>query len=273
METEKLTIEPSVSVIMPNYNCGEYIAESIASVCQQTYQNWELLIYDNGSEDESVDIIKQFAAKDNRIKLIPFQQAIPKGAAYARNMCLEHSNADYIAFLDADDLWKQDKLARQIRFMQAHAIDFSYTHYTIINARGEMIVKECIKEAKTIYNKALRGHEIGLLTVVIRNSARLGKVRFPTPQPNKEFHEDTALWFKLLQKIEAAYLFDEYLTLYRCHKDSKNFNKLTSIRYFYRTLRYSERFSTLKSIGYLLRYIAHGVLRKGKRVILSYLRA
>lgn len=273
MEKEANYQEPLVSIIMPNYNCAKYIAGSINSVCQQTYQNWELLIYDNGSTDNSLDIITDFVKQDPRVRHIAIQNNIPKGAAYARNVCLNNTKGEYIAFLDSDDLWTPDKLAKQIRFMQKEDIIFSYTHYTIINSEGKQITTEIAREQKTTYKKALHGHEIGLLTVIIRNTPVLGKINFPVPPANREFHEDTALWLKILQKIECAYLLNENLALYRCHKGSKNFNKLRSILYFYRILRYSENFSAPTAAFYLARYIIHGILHKGRRIVISYLYA
>ena len=117
-----------VSVITPAFNSGRFIAETINSVLSQTYQNWELIIVDDGSTDETVRIVKSFQEKDNRIKL--FENESNKGSAFSRNLALRNAKGKWIAFLDSDDIWHPEKLEKQIKFMTENNCHFSFRHTT-----------------------------------------------------------------------------------------------------------------------------------------------
>jgi teichuronic acid biosynthesis glycosyltransferase TuaG len=120
-----------ISIITPNYNCAQYISQTIESVLTQTYQNWEMLIVDDCSTDGSYEIALKYAAKDNRIKVYHMDQN--SGAAACRNKAIELSQGDYLAFLDSDDLWLPKKLEKQLRFMIENDCDFSFTEYEQVN--------------------------------------------------------------------------------------------------------------------------------------------
>ena len=116
---------------MPNYNCSRFLAQTIDSVISQTYQEWELLIVDDKSTDDSVSIIQKYQEKDSRIKL--FINKTNSGASYSRNTALLNTKGVYIAFLDSDDLWVPNKLEKQVKFMNDNNCDFSYTEYSLID--------------------------------------------------------------------------------------------------------------------------------------------
>ena len=120
-----------VSVITPAFNSGRFVSETINSVLSQTYQNWELIIVDDGSTDETVKIVKSFQEKDNRIKL--FENESNKGSAFSRNLALRNAKGKWIAFLDSDDVWHPEKLEKQIKFMTENNCLFSYTNYSEID--------------------------------------------------------------------------------------------------------------------------------------------
>ena len=123
-----------VSIIMPNYNSARFIEESINSVINQTYKNWELIICDDNSTDNSKDIAKNYESGDQRIKVI--QNKFKKGAPGARNSCIEFSSGKYIAFLDSDDIWYPNKLDLQVSFMKDNNYDFVYSYHDLINESG-----------------------------------------------------------------------------------------------------------------------------------------
>ena len=124
--------EDLVSIIMPSYNTGKFIKETINSVLNQTYNNWELIIVDDCSTDDTEEIVN--AIKDNRIKFL--KNSTNSGAAISRNKAIKEAKGKWIAFLDSDDLWKKEKLEKQIRFMEENHYDFSYTNYTEIDEEG-----------------------------------------------------------------------------------------------------------------------------------------
>ena len=125
-----------VSIIMPSYNCGKYVEDTIRSVQAQTYQNWEIVFVDDCSGDDTVKKVQALRAKDSRIKL--FQNRGNLGAAMSRNHALQEANGRWIAFLDSDDLWEPTKLEKQIAFMKNNGYGFSYTRYQEIDSLGNL---------------------------------------------------------------------------------------------------------------------------------------
>ena len=130
-----MTNQPLVSIITPCYNSACFVSDTILSVLNQTYQNWELLITDDGSTDASVSIVNSFIAKDNRIYLFKIENG---GAAIARNSSIKHAKGKYIAFLDSDDLWLPTKLEKQIFFMESNNYTISYTSYQRMTEVGKV---------------------------------------------------------------------------------------------------------------------------------------
>ena len=163
MREENLKNEPLVSIITPLYNCEKYIEETILSVINQTYKNWEMIIVDDYSKDKGAEIVRKYRKIDSRIKL--YKNEINQGVSFTRNRAIDLSLGKYIAFLDSDDLWKKEKLEKQISFMEENNIVLSYTGYEKINSdgslRGEIKVPE-----KLDYNELLKNCLIGFLTAV-----------------------------------------------------------------------------------------------------------
>ena len=126
-----------VSIIMPSYNCGVFVEESIRSVQAQTYQNWEIIFMDDCSKDDTFSVVNAIREKDNRIKF--FQNISNSGAAVSRNNALREAKGRWIAFLDSDDIWEPTKLEEQIRFMEENGYAFSYTGYQEIDSDGELL--------------------------------------------------------------------------------------------------------------------------------------
>ena len=126
--------QPLVSIIMPSYNAENYIAESIQSVLHQTYSNWELIITDDCSNDQTPAIVQSFCRQDSRIDFVIAQQH--SGIAGTRNQCLSRAKGRFVAFLDNDDLWYPEKLEKQVRFLTENAYPFAYSEYELMNEDG-----------------------------------------------------------------------------------------------------------------------------------------
>ena len=131
--------QPLISIITPCYNCEQYIAESIQSVLAQTHQNWEMIIVDDCSTDESYEIAMEYAKKDRRIKV--YRMEHNSGAAVCRNKAIESSKGEYLAFIDSDDIWLPEKLEKQLKFMHESGCNFSFTEYEQIDEQGGEIGK------------------------------------------------------------------------------------------------------------------------------------
>ena len=219
METTKQDIQQNklkdyglVSIIMPNYNSGKYISESIESVLAQTYENWELIVVDDCSSDDSIEVIKSYS--DPRIKLI--QNEKNSGAAISRNNAIAVASGEFIAFLDSDDLWTTDKLQRHLEFMVDNDKPFSCTSYSVVKDGSDKVVVFSPKKDEYRYEDILKHCYIGCSTVIY-NAKVLGKVYMPT---RAEKREDLACWLQILKRKINVTCFHENLTTYRVHGKS-----------------------------------------------------
>lgn len=223
-----------VSIVTPNYNCGKYIAETIESVRNQTYTNWEMLIVDDCSTDNSVAIAQSYAQKDSRIHVLI--QSKNSGAALARNRALDEARGEYIAFLDSDDLWLPEKLEKQVSFMRANNCDFCFTEYEHIDEDGNSlnIVAKVIKHLT--YTKMLLHCWPGCLTVMY-NQEITGKITIPDIKKNN----DHALFLRVLTCCSNACGIPELLAKYRIRKGSISRKKFEIIQYYIKTLHEFEK--------------------------------
>lgn len=238
-----------VSVIMPTYNCGSFIAESIESVIAQTYTNWELVITDDCSADNTAEVVSAYMAKDDRIKYFRLEKNA--GPAGARNRSIEEAKGDYIAFLDSDDLWTPDKLEKQLAFMNANGINFCCTAYGRIDEAGAPLEKVSHPLRRADYNTVLyRSNPCGNSTVIF-NAAAIGKFFVPDIRKRNDF----ALWLQVLKKEKYVYGFDEILCKYRIRSGSVSSNKLSLLKYHWFLYRKIEKLSIPKSIFALICWV------------------
>ena len=166
-----------VDIIMPNYNKGKYLQSSIQSIIEQTFENWRLIVLDNNSKDNSVDILNQFKV-NKKIEIIILKKN--KGAAFSRNLGLRLSNSEFIAFLDSDDYWHKNKLEKQIEFMRSNQVDFSYTNYTPFSEINGQInfKKEISPKANYNFKKFIHDTSIATSTMIVRKNL-VNNIKFP----------------------------------------------------------------------------------------------
>ncbi len=233
---------PLVSIIMPAYNVEDYIHESIASVLHQTYNNWELLIIDDASTDNTLSIINTF--KDVRIIIYSLNKN--KGVANARNYGIDKCKGRFIAFLDADDLWTNDKLQLQTEFMLQNNFYFTFTWYhSFKDAQNTKHKKLITAPASVSFHQLLKNNIIGCLTAMY-DSSYLGKKYFP----ELKMRQDYALWLSILKNGVYAHCLPESLALYRIRKTSLTAKKLSVLKYNWKLLRQHQNLSLLQSIYY-----------------------
>lgn len=240
---------PSVSVITPTYNAAGLVRATIDSVFSQTFPDWEMIIVDDHSTDNTFDILTSYVEKDSRIRPILQKQGI-KGPAEARNLAIENAQGRFIAFLDSDDLWHPQKLEKQIGFMEAEQEAFTYTRYYKIDQSSKIIgAFEDIPERLT-YKDLLKTCPIGCLTAVY-DTACFGKVYMPDIPRGQDY----GLWLRLLKIHPAARLLPETLAYYRTGQEnsvsSKKFRKAASL---WRLYRDHEEMSPLMAAFHLARY-------------------
>lgn len=223
-----------ISIITPVYKCENLIGETIKSVIAQTYQNWEMILVDDCSPDNSVAIIKKYAEKDNRIKYIKLEEN--SGAAIARNKALKESTGRFIAYLDADDLWKKEKLEKQVKFMLDNNYAFTCTDYEKIDENGKSLNKVIRIPQKVDYNLFLRNtiiQTVGVMVDIKLTGKELLKM------PNIRRRQDAATWCQLLKNGFDCYEMPESLSYYRVVSNSLSSNKFKAIKmnwYWYRKI-------------------------------------
>ncbi|MFC9447526.1 glycosyltransferase family 2 protein [Bacillus cereus] len=243
-----------VSIITPSYNASSFIKETIQSVQSQTYTNWEMIIIDDVSKDNTCELIKEEIKKDNRIRLIELQENC--GAAIARNTGINNAKGKYVAFLDSDDLWLPEKLEKQLEFMQNNDIAFSFTSYQIMNQDGTLTDKVLHVPEKINYNGLLKNTIIGCLTVML-DIEKLGRVQMP----NIRTRQDTATWLKILRQGHYAYGLDEVLSKYRKVENSISSKKFKMAKMNWKLYREIEELSIPKSAWCFINYALNGVVK------------
>ncbi|PLS04332.1 glycosyltransferase family 2 protein [Neobacillus cucumis] len=244
--------QPLVSIITPVYKAEKFIAETIKSVQQQTYENWEMILVNDVSPDNSVKIINTFAEADSRIRLVNLEEN--SGAAVARNTAIKFSKGKYIAFLDSDDLWHPDKLMKQIRFMEKGNLPFSFTAYEIMEENGTRTGKIVHVPDNIDYDGLLKNTIIGCLTVVL-NKETIGHIEMV----NIRTRQDFVLWLDILKRGHLAYGLDETLAYYRKVEGSISNNKIKAAKRNWYVYRKIEKLSLLKSITSFTGYAYHAI--------------
>ncbi|HFR3592196.1 glycosyltransferase family 2 protein [Streptococcus suis] len=234
-----------VSIVMPTYNCGRYISKTIESILAQTYQNWELIIVDDQSTDNTKDIVDGYVESDSRIKyhLLPENS----GAAVARTEAMKRSKGEFIAFCDSDDLWIPSKLTKQLEFMEKNNVFFSCTSYEQIDETDFPLGKIVKSVKKVSYNRLLLDCPVGNSTVMY-NVSKMGKFEVP----NIRKRNDDALWLKMLKVEPYIHGIPDVLMQYRIRKNSISSNKVDLIKYHWKLYRDIEHLSIVRSVFHIL---------------------
>lgn len=247
-----------VSIIMPSYNTGKFIAETLNSVLAQTYENWEIIIVDDCSTDNTDEVVAQFLS-DERIKY--FKNEKNSGAAVSRNRALREAKGKWIAFLDSDDLWTPDKLEKQVGFMEKNSYHFSYTNYSEIDEESKPLGRSVTgpkKISKTgMYNYCWPG----CLTVMY-DAEVVGLIQIEDIKKNNDY----AMWLKVCKKAKC-YLLNEELAFYRKRRGSiSNHSYKALIKWHYKLFREAEGKNAIVSAFNTCRNLGFGFIKKVKYV-------
>lgn len=256
-------MEALVSIITATYNSEEFIEDTVQSVLNQTYTNWELIIIDDASRDNTFSIISEYAPMHSNIKI--FQNGNNQGAAITRNRGIKEAKGDFIAFLDGDDLWKPQKLEKQLKFMLDNNADVSFSSYDLMDESGNFLCKTVKALPKLEYKKFLKCNYIGNLTGIY-NTKALGKIY----APDLRKRQDWLLWLKAVKASnKPAFGMEESLALYRVRKNSISSNKFDLLKYNYLVYRVGLAYSILKSLYYLTVFLFEYFFVKSKQTVTS----
>lgn len=226
-----------VSIIMPAYNSEHYILNAIKSVMEQSYENWELIIIDDHSSDSTLSVISKI--EDNRLVIIPLNEN-SGSPSYPRNVGLTHANGEFIAFLDADDIWYNNKLQTQVNYMEINNVDFTCSGYDLIE--NGTIISDYIPPLLVDYKRLLKMNTVGCLTAMCRHDL-LSNLEFPHCG-----HEDYALWLKILKNVKEVHGINEKLARYTVMKNSVSSNKFKVFLFYWNIYRNEEGFSISKTM-------------------------
>ena len=241
-----------VSIIMPNYNCEKFVGETIKSVINQTYTNWEILFVDDCSTDNSIKIAESF--KDNRIRI--FKNEKNSGAAVSRNWALREAKGEYIAFLDSDDIWVPEKLEKQIKFMEEKGYAFTYSDYKI-TMNGQPLPYVYFAPNKVNRRKLFNYCYFSTITVIY-DREKVGLIQIEDLKKNNDY----ALWFEALKKVDA-YRYPECLATYCKHGNSiSSGSKFKLIKHHYILFRKGLKKSKFVSVLLTTNNLFFGVLKK-----------
>lgn len=241
-----------VSIITPMYNSEKYIIDTYYSVKNQTYENWEWLVIDDNSKDESYQKILKLAEEDSRIK--PMKNMMNLRAAESRNKGLDIAKGEYITFIDSDDLWSENFLERQIKLLQEKKCNVVFASYERRSEDLKEFLGNYIVPTTITYKDLLRTNYMSCLTVVYKRKEFLD-ARF-----NKELmmHEDYVMWLDLL-KENVAYANQDVLAIYRIRKGSVSRNKFKNLIYMYFIFRKVIKLNVISTYYYLCNYIYYGL--------------
>ena len=247
-------MEDLVSIITPTYNCGKYIKETIESVINQTYKNWEMIIIDDCSTDNTKDIVKQYQQKYSNIIYKMLDES--SGAAIARNTALKMAKGKYVAFLDSDDLWLPEKLEHQIKFMKDNNYVFTYTDYRI-KLNGKWLPYVYTGPNVVTKHKLYNYCYFSTITVMYERE-KIGLIQIADIKKNNDY----AMWFQAIEK-SPCYRLPECLSYYIKHENSiSSGSKYKLIKYHYIMFRKALNKGKLVSLILTTRNLFFGVIKK-----------
>lgn len=237
-----------VSIITPTYNAEKFITETLKSVQNQTYQNWEMILVDDASTDETVKSISDFAKKDSRIKLFKLEKN--SGNGFARNIALEKAVGKYIAYLDADDLWFPNKLEKQIQFLKENNLHFTFSFYDCIDEEGNSLNRRVEAPINLTYDELFFCNYVGNLAAIY-DADYFGKIVIEATQKR----QDWRLWLTILKQIQVVKPVPEPLAFYRIRKNSISSSKFKLIKHNFGVYREFHGFNFVFSILLMIRFL------------------
>ena len=249
-----------ISIVVPVYNASSYILDTIQMVQRQTYADWELILVDDGSGDGSARLIRDYLAsapEESRIRLLC--KPVNEGAARARNTGLDAARGRYIAFLDADDLWQSDKLARELSFMKERNAGFVYTAYVFGDEYGNP-TRKAVRVPETLTYRQALSRTIIFTSTVLADTEKIDRSLLKMPDVGSE---DTATWWRILREGNVAYGLDECLVIYRRPKGgSLSSNKRIAVKRIWNLYRREEGLGFWVSVRCLLGWAARATWRR-----------
>ena len=248
-----------VSIVTATYNSSQFLIDTYKSIISQNYPDWEWIVTDDASTDNTVRILLDLAKDDSRIKV--FVNNVNSGAAISRNNSLDYVSGEFIAFIDSDDIWFPDKLTRQVKFMIENNLGFTFTAYELVSAQGLPLNRTVDTSNSGFFNyhdMLMKKATLGCSTVILKSSI-VHKLRMPLIRTGQDY----AFWLLVLRNGVNAHIYPEILTSYRINNNSISRNKFKKALRQWEIYRRLENISFVKSFYYFTFYAFRAVFRKG----------
>ena len=241
----------NIDIILPNYNSSKFLKQTLNSIIMQTYKNWKLIIIDDCSDDKTKNILKKYS-KDKRIKMFWLKKN--NGAGFCRNYGIKKSKSPFVAFIDSDDVWKKNKLEKQIIFMKKNNYSFSYTNYETFGDKRKIIIPPLRFDYKSFINNT----SIGTSTMMVKRK-ELKNIKFT----NSKICEDYYFKCKLLKRVKFAFCLNEFLTRYRIRHNSMQSNNIKNIFWIWKINRDFNKLSIINNLTSIMNISINSIKKYG----------
>lgn len=243
-----------VSIITPTYNSAKHITETIKSVQNQTFTNWEMIIVDDCSSDNTEEIVKKIQKEDDRIQFFKLKEN--SGSGVARNLGIEKATGHFMTFIDSDDIWFPEFITNSVDTIQKTNTPFVFSSYKRSNENLEFIYSDFIVPQKVTYTDILKSNSISCLTAFL-DIKSLGKKYMPKIRKR----QDMGLWLQYLKEIPCAYGIQQPQAIYRIRENSLSRNKSNLLKYQWEFYREVEKLPLFKSVYYMLHWMYRGFMK------------
>ena len=241
----------SVDIILPNYNSSKFLRQTLHSIIMQTHKNWKLIIIDDCSDYKTKNILKDYR-KNKKIKIFWLKKN--NGAGFCRNFGIKKSKSPYVAFIDSDDIWKKNKLEKQINFMKKNNYSFSYTYYESFGDKKKIITPPLSFN----YESFIKNTSIGTSTMMVKRK-ELKNIKFT----NSKICEDYYFKCKLLKKVKFAFCLNKFLTKYRIRHDSMQSNNIRNIFWIWKINREFNKLSIINNLISIINISINSIKKYG----------
>jgi len=241
----------NIDIILPNYNSSKFLKQTLNSIIMQTYKNWKLIIIDDCSDNKTKNILKKYS-KDKRIKIFWLKKN--NGAGFCRNYGIKKSKSPYVAFIDSDDIWKKNKLEKQIIFMKKNNYSFSYTNYETFGDKKKIIVPPL----KFDYESFINNTSIGTSTMMVKRK-ELKNIKFT----NSKICEDYYFKCKLLKRVKFAFCLNEFLTRYRIRHNSMQSSNIKNIFWIWKINRDFNKLGIINNLTSIINISINSIKKYG----------
>ena len=241
----------NIDIILPNYNSSKFLKQTLNSIIMQTYKNWKLIIIDDCSDDKTKNILKKYS-KDKRIKMFWLKKN--NGAGFCRNYGIKKSKSPYVAFIDSDDVWKKNKLEKQIIFMKKNNFSFSYTNYETFGEKKKIIIPPLRFDYKSFINNT----SIGTSTMMVKRK-ELRNIKFT----NSKICEDYYFKCKLLKRVKFAFCLNKFLTRYRIRHNSMQSSNIKNIFWIWKINRDFNKLSIINNLTSIINISINSIKKYG----------